>query len=83
MRVRRRLAQQVSNGSLFPRIESVVNATIPPGPLKDHSLGSQLSQGLLDFCNHVANALLQQPPFRDTFDCVLGVSMGAQIGQYL
>ncbi|HEY5911136.1 MAG TPA: hypothetical protein VJA21_11085 [Verrucomicrobiae bacterium] len=72
----------MSNGSVLPRAESVVNTTVQTFPLKDHFLGNQLIQGLLDFCNHVSNASFQEPPFRDTLNRVLGISMGAQIAQY-
>jgi hypothetical protein len=69
--------------SAHPRVEPVVDATISPGALKDHSLRNQLGQGFPNFCNHAANPLFQEPPFGDTLNRVLGIWMGAQIAQYL
>jgi hypothetical protein len=60
-----------------------MDATIPSNPFKHHSLRNQLSQGLLNFCNHVANALFQHPPLCDALERVLSATMPSQIGQYL
>lgn len=52
-----------------------MNPTIATATLKNQSVGNEFSQSLLGFTDCVPNVLFQQPPFRNTFECVLGVGV--------
>ena len=56
-----------------------MDAAIPADPLKDHSLRNQFCERLLDFRNHVTNALFHHPPLYNALERVLSIAVPSKI----